>query len=117
MTYLREFHRTTGNNESRVKVGDVFLHDDGPPIKRKLAVIEELLPGRDGHVWAVDIRTQGGMTNGPIAKLYPLEVTAQPRERYDLPVNQHPRRSNWLLLQVRHNELQSRQKTSLPSGC
>ena len=100
MTSLREFHRTTGNNESRVKVGDVVLvHDDGPRIKWKLAVVEELLPGRDGHVRAVNIRTQGGMTNRPIAKLYPLEATAQPRRnrtvavpRDDLPANPHPRR-------------------------
>ena len=100
LTSLREFHRTTGNNESRVKVGDVVLvHDDGPRIKWKLAVVEELLPGRDGHVWAVNNRTQGGMTNRPIAKLYPLEVTAQPRRnrtvavpRDDLPANPHLRR-------------------------
>lgn len=78
---LREFHKTTSNNKPRVKVGDVVLvHDEGPQINWKLAVVEELLPRRDGHVRAVNICTQGGTTNRPIAKLYPLEITAQPQE-------------------------------------
>ena len=60
LTSLREFHRTTSNNIATVKVGDVVLvHDEGSRINCKLAVLEELLPGRDGHVRAVNIRTQG----------------------------------------------------------
>ena len=100
LTSLREFHRTTGNNESSVKVGDVVLvHDEGPRINWKLAVVEELLPGRDGHVRAVNIRTKGGTTNRPVARLYPLEITAQTQEnlaptvpRDDRPVDPYPRR-------------------------
>ena len=100
LTSLREFHRTTSNNESSVKVGDVVLvHDEGPQINWKLAVVEELLPGRDGYVHAINIRTKGGTTNRPVARLYPLEITAQPQEnlaptvsRDDRPVDPYPRR-------------------------
>ena len=97
---LREFHKTTGNNVA-VKVGDVVLvHDEGSRINWKLAVIEELLPGRDGHVLAVNMRTQGGTTNCPTSKLYPLEILAQPQENFppsvprsDCPVNPYPERT------------------------
>lgn len=48
----------------------------------KLAVIEELLPGRDGHVHAVSIHIKRGTTNRLVAKLYPLEnlVPTVPRD-------------------------------------
>ena len=101
LTSLREFHKTTGNNNVAVKVGDVVLvHDEGSRINWKIAVIEELLPGRDGHVRAVNIRTQGGKTNRPISKLYPLEISAQPQEnlppsvpRSNCPVDPYPKRT------------------------
>jgi len=101
LTSLREFHKTTGNNKAAVKVGDVILvHDEGSRINWKLAVVQELLPGRDGHVRAVNIRTQGGTTNRPIAKLYPLEISAQPQENLtpavpsvDYPVDPLPKRT------------------------
>lgn len=45
LTSLRNFHKTTGNNKPAVKVGDVLLvHDEGPRINWKRAVVEELLP-------------------------------------------------------------------------
>lgn len=78
LTSLREFHKASGNNEARVRVGDIVLvHDEGPRINWKLAVVESLLPGKDGHVRSVNIRTEGGRTNRPITKLYPIEVTHQ----------------------------------------
>ena len=62
-------------------------------------MVEELLPGRDGHVRAANICTKGGTTNRPVARLYPLEITAQPQEnlaptvpRDDRPVDPYPRR-------------------------
>ena len=77
LTSLREYHRASGNNQQRIKVGDIVLiHDDIPRINWKLAVIEGLIIGNDGLVRAANIRTVNGRTNRPIAKLYPLEVTA-----------------------------------------
>ena len=61
-----------------MRVGDIVLvRDEGPRINWKLAVAESPLPGKDGHVRSVNIRAEGGRTNRPITKLYPLEVTLQ----------------------------------------
>ena len=78
LTSLREFHKTTGTNEQKVKQGDVVLvHDDGPRANWRLAVIENLVSGNDGLIRSADIRTSTGRTNRPIARLYPLEVSTK----------------------------------------
>ena len=60
-----------------IKTGDIVLvHDDSPRITWKLAVIKELMKGKDGLVHAAKIRTAQGRTNHPIAKLIPLEVSS-----------------------------------------
>ena len=51
LTSLREYHKTTGTNRQKVKVGEVVLiQDDTLRIDWKLAVIEELIEGKDGLV-------------------------------------------------------------------
>ena len=78
LTSLQEYHRTTGTNQQKVKIGDVVLvHDDTPLINWKLAVVEELIVGNDGLVRAAHIRTAQGRTNRPISKLCPLEVSSE----------------------------------------
>ena len=75
LTSLRESHKTSGNNQQKVKTGDIVLiHDDKPRVDWRLAVIEELIPGGDGLIRAANLRTSTGKTNRPITKLYPLEV-------------------------------------------
>ena len=77
LTSLRELHRTTGKNEQCIKVGDVVLvHDDIPRAKWKMAVVEQLIQGKDGYTRAANIRHSMGKTNRPIAKLYPLELSS-----------------------------------------
>ena len=77
LTSLRELHRTTGKNEQCIKVGDVVLvHDDIPRARWKMAVVEQLIQGKDGYTRAANIRYNGGRTNRPIAKLYPLELSS-----------------------------------------
>ena len=77
LTSLRERHTSSGHNEQSVKVGDIVLvHDDIPRAKWKMAVVEQLLQGKDGYTRAANIRYSGGKTNRPIAKLYPLEVSS-----------------------------------------
>jgi len=44
----------------------------------RLAVVQELQRGNDGLVRSAIIRTDRGITNRPIIKLYPLEVNALP---------------------------------------
>jgi len=75
LTSLRDYHRTTGNNQQDIKVGDVVtVYDDVPRINWKLAVVEQLITGMDGYTRVAEIRTATGKTNRPIARLYPLEV-------------------------------------------
>ena len=77
LTSLREYHRTTGTNRRKVKVGEVVLiQDDTLYIDWKLAVVEELIEGKDGLVRAAHIRTAQGRTNRPISKLCPLEMSS-----------------------------------------
>ena len=77
LTSLREFHKSQGNKCHKVRVGDIVqIHDEGPRINWRLAVVEELITGKDGLVRAANIRTSTGQTNRPIVKLYPLEVAS-----------------------------------------
>ena len=77
LTALREAHRTTGTNTQQVKIGDIVLvHDDTTRVNWKLAVIESVNRGADGMIRSANIRTANGRTNCPIARLYPLEVSA-----------------------------------------
>ena len=62
---------------NRVKIRDIILiHDDTPRIKWKFAVIEGVNKGADGLIRSADIQTTTGKLNWPIARLYPLEMTA-----------------------------------------
>ena len=75
LTSFRESLKTSGNNQQKVKTGDIVLiHDDKLHVDWRLAVIEEFIPGGDGLIRAANIRTSTGKTNRPITKLYPLEV-------------------------------------------
>ena len=75
LTSLREFHKTSGNNNQTIQVGDIVqVHDETPRSKWKLAVITELIHGNDGLVRSAKIKMNGTETNRPIVKLYPLEV-------------------------------------------
>ena len=60
-----------------MKVGEtVLIHDDTPRVQWKLAIIEGVNKGADGLIRSANVRTSTGRTNRPIARLYPLEVTA-----------------------------------------
>ncbi|XP_052268588.1 uncharacterized protein LOC127869969 [Dreissena polymorpha] len=76
LTSLREHHRMSGSNTQTINTGDVVqIHDDGPRCRWKLAVVVDVVTGRDGHIRAAKVRTSNGLyTLRPIAKLYPLEV-------------------------------------------
>ena len=77
LTSLREFHWTTGKNDRKINVGEVVLvHHDIPRVHWKLAVIKKVVKGKDGLIRSAVIRTINGITNRPITKLYPMEITA-----------------------------------------
>jgi len=72
---LREHQRVSDQNQQTIKVGDVVVvHDEGPRSRWRLARVDSLISGNNGRVRAANIRTDGGMTNRPITKLYPLEI-------------------------------------------
>ena len=82
LTSLREFHKTSGLNIQNVRVGDiVMIHDDGPRLHWRLGVINSLIPGKDGLVRAVNVRTSNRVTSRPISRLYPLEVSLPPDDQ------------------------------------
>ena len=89
LTALREFHKTTGSNSQRIKIGEVVLiHDDGPRIRWRLGVVNGLITGNDGLVRAANVRTSTHVTNRSITRLYPLEVSAPTELGTALPESQ-----------------------------
>jgi hypothetical protein len=81
LTSLREIYYTTGNNKQSIQVGDVVqIHDEGPRVNWRLAVVVSLLKGNDGLIRSAVIKTSTGVTNRPISKLYPLEIHAATTE-------------------------------------
>ncbi|CAG2232846.1 unnamed protein product [Mytilus edulis] len=76
LTGLREFHRVAGDQSAHVKIGSVVqIMDNSPRMMWNLAVIEDLITGKDGVVRAVKLRTSNGLiTTRPIVKLVPLEI-------------------------------------------
>ena len=50
------------------------IKNEGKRDTWQLGVIEDLIRGPDGLVRAVTLRTKSGVTNRPIARLYPLEI-------------------------------------------
>ena len=76
LTALREHHRKTGSNSQTIRVGAIVqVHDDCPRMRWKLAVVEELMTGRDRRTRAAKIPTNNRLnTTRPTVKLYPLEV-------------------------------------------
>jgi len=77
--YLSQLVQRAGEvNSRRPKVGDVVLvgSDDKRRLQWPLARIIELIPGRDGIVRTVRVKTHHGMLLRPIQRLYPLEVSS-----------------------------------------
>ena len=75
LTSLREHHKASGNNAQCIRQGDVVIvHDDTPRTTWKMAVVTDLIAGKDGLVRSAAIRTANGSTTRPITKLYPLEL-------------------------------------------
>jgi len=84
LTALREFHKVSGRNAQSVKVGDIVLiHDDGPRLHWRLAIVDSLIQGNDGLVRAVNVHTNNRITSRPINRLYPLEISSPPDSQMD----------------------------------
>ena len=55
----------------------MVVHDDQPCLMWKLAVVEDLIVGKDGLVQAAHIHMANHRTTRLIIKLYPLEVNPE----------------------------------------
>ncbi|XP_035228052.1 uncharacterized protein LOC118200221 [Stegodyphus dumicola] len=76
--YLGQLVQKAGTSDKIFKVGEVVLvgSENQKRLNRPLAVIEELYPGRDGHVRVVKVKTPLGHLIRPVQKIYPLEVNS-----------------------------------------
>ncbi|XP_045208291.2 uncharacterized protein LOC123560095 [Mercenaria mercenaria] len=75
LTALREHHTTSGSNKQYISFGSVVqVHDGTPRSTWRLAVVEEVVKGKDGLIRSAKIRVGNKLSNRPITKLYPLEV-------------------------------------------
>ena len=83
LTSLREFYKTSRQGKQLIRTGDVVIvHEDNKPrLQWRLAIVEDLIEGKDGQVRAAHIRTSNYKTTRPVAKLYPLEVHSEECER------------------------------------
>ena len=85
LTGLREYHKCrSGSKESSLKKGDmVTVFGEGEKRgKWKLAVVEELIVGKDQRIRGAKVRVAGKgkpiYLKRPLQKLYPLEIQARP---------------------------------------
>lgn len=60
-----------------VKVGEIVLigHDTKKRIDWPLALVTDVIPGRDGTGRVVILKTKNGTLKRPIQRVYPLEVS------------------------------------------
>ena len=55
-----------------------IIHEDNKPrLQWRLAVVKDLIEGKDGQIHAARIRTSKRKKTRPVAKLYPLEVHSE----------------------------------------
>ncbi|GFU78901.1 integrase catalytic domain-containing protein [Trichonephila clavipes] len=75
--YLSQLIQKHNEKESRdPQIGEVVLvgDDNKKRLFRALAKIIELIPGRDGKIRTVRLKTQHGKMLRPIQRIYPLEI-------------------------------------------
>ena len=95
LTKLRECHHYQlskhNPNPTSPSVGDIVLvHDqDRPQGQWKIAIVEEILSGLDGHVRGAVVRTSSksdrlNLLRRSVHHLYPLEISLEPRKDDDV---------------------------------
>ena len=73
-TSLREFHRTTGNNNHTIQVGDIVqIHHESPRVNWKIGIVTYVVRGMDGLIRSAHVKTNTEETTRPIVKFYPNE--------------------------------------------
>ena len=78
LTSLRERHNMTHKTAKfQPKIGDVVIvkSENKNRGRWSLAMVNEILPGKDENVRAVQLKTSNGIIERPVQHLYPLELT------------------------------------------
>ncbi|XP_068687756.1 uncharacterized protein [Montipora foliosa] len=98
LTALRERHNLNHKRKNfEVAVGDIVLikAEDKNRNKWPMGVVQQIYPGRDGVVRAVQVHTATGKLERPIQHLYPMELScdrSEPPELNPLAEDFRPRR-------------------------
>ncbi|GFT67849.1 uncharacterized protein TNCV_1087311 [Trichonephila clavipes] len=86
--YLSQLIQRHKQNKDRrePRVGEIILvgNDSKKRINWPLAVIVELVPGRDGNVRAVKVKTHTGVFLRPIQRIFPLEIDSNGHHSLDM---------------------------------
>ncbi|XP_045477034.1 uncharacterized protein LOC123682465 [Harmonia axyridis] len=71
-----------GNNVKDIRLGDIVLVglDNIKRLDWPLARIEEMIPGRDGKIRVVRLKTATGSLLRPVQRIYPLEINSRDNE-------------------------------------
>ena len=87
LTDLREKHRENNNEPVKINIEDIVLVQEDK-VKRglwKVAIVEEIIKGKDGQVRGAKVRRAGKgkpeILNRPMQKLYPLECVDRSVEK------------------------------------
>jgi hypothetical protein len=77
--YLSQLVLTSKKKGCKLQLQEVVLLgvENTKRIDWPLAVVEELIPGRDGEVQLVKLRTASGVLLRPIQRVYPLELQGE----------------------------------------
>lgn len=88
--YLGQLSRRRDWKSDTIHVGDVVLisNDNQKRIEWPLGLVIEVIPGKDGHVRVVRLRTEPGELVRPIQRLCPLEMSSADADDI-LPINKY----------------------------
>lgn len=81
--YLGQLALATQKKTRKLLLGEVVLvgADNLRRIDWPLAVVEQLIPGRDGEIRVVRLKTASGVLFRPVQRVYPLEIRAEQAQR------------------------------------
>ena len=89
--WRREYLTSLGekHNMTHVSVGDVVIvkSDDKNRRNWPLAIVQRIFPGKDGVVWAVELKTNKGTPKRPVQHLYPMELAKESTKPEPTPLN------------------------------
>lgn len=83
--YLGQLALAGQKKNRKLLLGEVVLVgvDNRKRIDWPLAMVEQLIPGRDGETRLVKLKTASGVLFRPVQRVYPLEIRAKEARTFD----------------------------------